>query len=134
MYTLEELNVHLLSELKEIAEKLEVTNFKKLPKKELIYKILDKQAITPEKDLPAKPKAKVEQKVESGQIHDYAHAANILGITRTRMAQVLKLLFLAPRIQEALLAGNLDISERQLRPVLRHALWEEQEALVGIGE
>ena len=64
MYTLEELNVHLLSELKEIAEKLEVTNFKKLPKKELIYKILDKQAITPEKDLPRKPKAKVEPKVE----------------------------------------------------------------------
>ncbi len=55
MYTLEELNVLLLSELKEFAEKLEVTNFKKLPKKELIYKILDKQAITPEKDLPAKP-------------------------------------------------------------------------------
>lgn len=60
MYTLEELNVHLLSELKEIAEKLEVTNFKKLPKKELIYKILDKQAITPEKDLPTKPKVKTE--------------------------------------------------------------------------
>jgi len=62
MYTLEELNVLLLSELKELAEKLEVTNFKKLPKKELIYKILDKQAITPEKDLPTKPKAKVETK------------------------------------------------------------------------
>ncbi len=62
MYTLEELNVLLLTELKEIAEKLEVTNFKKLPKKELIYKILDKQAITPEKDLPTKPKAKVETK------------------------------------------------------------------------
>ena len=56
MYTLEELNVHLLSELKEIAEKLDITDFKKLPKKELIYKILDKQAITPEKDLPAKTK------------------------------------------------------------------------------
>jgi transcription termination factor Rho len=64
MYTLEELNVHLLSELKEIAEKLEVTNFKKLPKKELIYKILDKQAITPEKDLPTKPKTKVESSVD----------------------------------------------------------------------
>lgn len=62
MYTYEELNVQLLSELKEVAEKLEVTNFKKLPKKELIYKILDKQAITPEKDLPSKPKAKVEPK------------------------------------------------------------------------
>lgn len=67
MYTYEELNVQLLSELKEVAEKLEVTNFKKLPKKELIYKILDKQAITPEKDLPSKPKAKVEPKVESKQ-------------------------------------------------------------------
>ncbi len=66
MYTLEELNVHLLSELKEIAEKLEVTNFKKLPKKELIYKILDKQAITPEKDLPTKPKkAEVEPKQDN---------------------------------------------------------------------
>jgi len=64
MYTLEELNVLLLSELKGIAEKLEVTNFKKLPKKELIYKILDKQAITPEKDLPSKPKAKVAEKAE----------------------------------------------------------------------
>lgn len=62
MYTLEELNVHLLSELKEIAEKLEVTNFKKVPKKELIYKILDKQAITPEKDLPTKPKPTTEDK------------------------------------------------------------------------
>jgi len=62
MYTLEELNVLLLSELKEMAEKLEVTNFKKAPKKELIYMILDKQAITPEKDLPSKPKAKVEAK------------------------------------------------------------------------
>ncbi len=62
MYTLEELNVLLLSELKEMAEKLEVTNYKKAPKKELIYMILDKQAITPEKDLPSKPKAKVESK------------------------------------------------------------------------
>ncbi len=49
MYTLEELNVRLLSELKEIAEKLEVPNFKKLQKKELVYKILDVQAANPEK-------------------------------------------------------------------------------------
>ncbi len=67
MYTLEELNVLLLSELKELAEKLEVTNFKKLPKKELIYKILDKQAITPEKDLPAKPKATTEEANEKSE-------------------------------------------------------------------
>ena len=37
MYTIQDLNVQLLSELKEIAEKLGLENYKKLPKKELIY-------------------------------------------------------------------------------------------------
>jgi transcription termination factor Rho len=54
MYNIEELNVRLLSELKEIAEELGVKNFKKLTKKDLVYKILDQQAITPENDLPEK--------------------------------------------------------------------------------
>lgn len=57
MYNIEELNVRLLSELKEIAEDLGVKNYKKLPKKELIYKILDQQAIMPETDLPEPKKA-----------------------------------------------------------------------------
>ncbi len=48
MYTIQELNVHLLSELKEIAETLGLSNYKKLPKKELIYKILDFQAANPD--------------------------------------------------------------------------------------
>ncbi len=54
MYNIEELNVRLLSELKEIAEEMGVKNYKKLPKQELIYKILDQQAITPETELPQK--------------------------------------------------------------------------------
>jgi len=54
MYTIEELNLRLLSELKEIAEELGLKNFKKLTKKELIYKILDQQAVTPENELPKK--------------------------------------------------------------------------------
>src|SRR6478736_7256445 len=49
MYNIEELDLKLLSELREIAEKLEVPNFKKLQKGELIYKILDHQALMPEK-------------------------------------------------------------------------------------
>jgi len=49
MYNIEELDLKLLSELREIAEKLEVPNFKKLLKGELIYKILDHQALMPEK-------------------------------------------------------------------------------------
>ncbi|MGD9327318.1 MAG: transcription termination factor Rho [Cyclobacteriaceae bacterium] len=48
MYNIDDLNVRLLSELKEIAEGLGVKNFKKLPKKELIYKILDYQAANPQ--------------------------------------------------------------------------------------
>lgn len=54
MYNIEELNLKLLSELKDIAEELGVEQFKKLPKKELIYKILDQQAILPEDKLPKK--------------------------------------------------------------------------------
>jgi len=45
MYTIDDLNVRLLSELKEIAEKLGVKNAKKLAKQELVYKILDSQAL-----------------------------------------------------------------------------------------
>ncbi len=48
MYNIEDLEVRLLSELKEIAEEMGISNFKKLPKKDLIYKILDQQAIMPE--------------------------------------------------------------------------------------
>lgn len=55
MYNIEELKDKLLSELKEIAEKLGVTNFKKLSKQDLIYKILDQQATLPADRLPKKP-------------------------------------------------------------------------------
>ncbi|OKL39212.1 transcription termination factor Rho [Pontibacter flavimaris] len=47
MYKIEELKDRLLSELKEIAEHLGVKNFKKLSKQDLIYKILDQQAVSP---------------------------------------------------------------------------------------
>jgi transcription termination factor Rho len=48
MYTIDDLNVRLLSELKDIAEQMGVKNAKKLSKQELVYKILDQQAITGE--------------------------------------------------------------------------------------
>lgn len=54
MYTIDELKIRLLSELKEIAESLSVKNYKKLAKQDLIYAILDQQAITPEDQLPTK--------------------------------------------------------------------------------
>lgn len=42
-----QLNEMLLPELKDIAEKLSVSNFQKLDKQDLVYKILDKQALAP---------------------------------------------------------------------------------------
>ncbi len=51
MYSIDDLNVRLLSELKDIAEKLGVPNFKKAAKQELVYKILDQQAIMPEEEV-----------------------------------------------------------------------------------
>ena len=51
MYTLDDLSVMLLSELREIAEKLGVKNFKKLAKQDLIYTVLDQQATMPESEI-----------------------------------------------------------------------------------
>ncbi len=51
MYTLDDLSIRLLSELREIAEELNVKNAKKAPKKDLIYMILDHQATLPESEI-----------------------------------------------------------------------------------
>ncbi|GHA71336.1 transcription termination factor Rho [Pontibacter akesuensis] len=59
MYKIEEMKDRLLSELKEIAEDLGVKNFKKLSKQEIIYKILDQQAVTPPETLSKKYKSPV---------------------------------------------------------------------------
>ncbi len=54
MYTIDDLNVRLLSELKEIAEGIGVKNAKKLSKQDLIYKILDQQAVSGDTTTPTK--------------------------------------------------------------------------------
>ncbi len=46
MYDILQLNDMLVPELLDIAEQLKITNSKKLDKQELVYKILDKQAVT----------------------------------------------------------------------------------------
>src|ERR1041384_2097032 len=47
MYDILELNDKLLSELKEIARLMNIPNHDELRKQELIYKILDQQALNP---------------------------------------------------------------------------------------
>ncbi len=65
MYNIDELQVRLLSELREIAEELDLKNYKKLNKQDLIYKILDQQAVLPDEKLPSKKPAENKETVEA---------------------------------------------------------------------
>ena len=67
MYNIEELNDKLLSELKEIAEELKIKNFKRAAKQDLVYKILDEQAINPEPAKQVKSKEEKSNAVEAKQ-------------------------------------------------------------------
>jgi hypothetical protein len=60
--------------------------------------------------------------------------AQVAGLTRARITQIMNLLFLAPDIQEAILflprvtRGRDDVTERDLREVLKTLMWSEQRA------
>jgi len=61
-------------------------------------------------------------------IRDYAELARLGRVTRARMTQIMKLLNLAPDIQEAILFLPLikGLNERNLRPVVSRIDWGEQ--------
>ncbi len=62
MYDILRLNEMLVPELRDVAESLSLKGYKRLSKQELIYKILDEQALA---DKPTKSKAKPKPKPES---------------------------------------------------------------------
>lgn len=64
MYDILQLNQMLVPELREIADKLEMKGYKRLNKKELVYKILDYQADNGAIDVKVAPKTDTETKVE----------------------------------------------------------------------
>jgi hypothetical protein len=63
-----------------------------------------------------------------GTIRDYADLAGRGHVTRARMTQIMKLLNLAPDIQERLLflPPIEGLNERNLRPVVRLIEWDAQ--------
>ncbi len=75
---------------------------------------------------------KIDEKIRSREIRDWAEAAHLVGVTRARMAQVAKLLLLAPTIQEGILnlsnvtRGPDPVSERVLRAAAAHVDWRSQ--------
>jgi hypothetical protein len=68
----------------------------------------------------------VERLVAAGVLKDYADAARQLGMAKSHMTHITNLLRLAPDIQEAILAGRLDTTERALRPVARLLAWTDE--------
>ena len=64
-------------------------------------------------------------------IRDYAELARLGRVTRARMTQIMKLLDLAPDIQEQILflPPIKGLNERNLRPIVSRIDWREQRRL-----
>jgi hypothetical protein len=74
---------------------------------------------------------KFQDMVDRGEVRDYADLARLGYVTRARMTQIMNLLNLAPKIQEAILLGGFastaaQPSERDLRVVCSMVFWSEQ--------
>ena len=73
---------------------------------------------------------RIDVMIRNGQLKNLADAARTVGITRARMTQIMKLVLLAPRIQEAILEsspnGSQPVSERALRRIAVEPDWTGQ--------
>ena len=69
---------------------------------------------------------KFERLLADGVVRDYADLARLGLVTRARMSQVMRLLDLAPDIQEEILFDQPAVTERDLRPVTHLVDWERQ--------
>jgi hypothetical protein len=80
----------------------------------------------------------IEARIEAGEYRDYAEVAEVHGLSRARLTQVMNLLLLAPVIQEEVLFLEVlpgqEVAERVLRRALGSLMWDEQmEVWKGIG-
>ncbi len=70
--------------------------------------------------------------LRDGTVGDQRELADLMGLTRARVTQLLDLTLLAPDIQERILVapnGCERITERALRRVVRVSRWEDQRRL-----
>jgi hypothetical protein len=71
--------------------------------------------------------------IREGAVPDYAALAHAGHVSRARMSQIVKLLGLAPDLQERILflPENSRLNERNLREIVRQVDWSEQRRLFG---
>jgi hypothetical protein len=65
----------------------------------------------------------VERGLIDGTIGDFNEAVAMVGVSRSRLSQIMKLVDLSPRIQEAVLLGKTGVAERGLRTLRDVLLW-----------
>ena len=68
----------------------------------------------------------IDRLVDDGTLRNYAEAARLLGVSRARMTQIVGLLGLSAEIQNGILTGEVEVSERVLRKMARVVEWGEQ--------
>ena len=102
MYKIEELEMMLVSELHALAKDFTIPDFKELPKQELIYKILSKQAVIPQNNRkPVNNNMQDENKPERRVRKDTAPASDTPRPKRTRIAKDDELEFSTPATSAA---------------------------------
>jgi hypothetical protein len=69
--------------------------------------------------------------VRERAVPDYAAVARLGLVSRARMTQIMKLLDLAPDLQEEILFLPFDchLTERRLRPIVQRVDWDQQRGL-----
>ena len=74
---------------------------------------------------------RLDRLLRAGEFRDYAELARLGRVTRARMTQIMKLLDLAPDIQEQILflPSRNGLNERNLRPIVKRIDWDEQRRL-----
>jgi hypothetical protein len=64
--------------------------------------------------------------IRDGTVRDQTDLARLVGVTRARVSQVMRLLWLSLAIQEAVLDGEVVVHEKALRKVAGVVLWDGQ--------
>lgn len=127
MYTIDDLNVRLLSELKEIAEGMGVKNAKKLTKQDLIYKILDEQAVSGNAEAAPAPKKASSQEAEPERKMRPRRRENVAPAqknpetenTQEESFESISLDFDAPKFEEKESFESKETTEEALEPAQR---------------
>jgi hypothetical protein len=76
---------------------------------------------------------RIDGMIRSGELKNWAEAARIVGVARSRMTQIAQLLLISPALQGLILESSasrfrlLSHGDRPFRLILRKSLWHQQQ-------